>query len=200
MLKTFTGFRNANSQISASLTSNGKYAVSASEDSYVYVWRHEAESRPNRTKGVTVTQSYEFFHCQDVSVAIPWPGSSDKWALQECPAGGRNGTYTQYNEYHPTTPAGETNCSEGRSLESLRTNSPLNAHLSCASNGYFFDKISMTWPEEKLLSATAKNASLSVDFSNGLYQNRSAWGMVIVTAGLKGEIKIFQNFGTPLRI
>ncbi|GER56521.1 transducin/WD40 repeat-like superfamily protein [Striga asiatica] len=195
LVHKFKGFRNANSQISASLTSNGKYAVSASEDSYVYIWRHEAESQPNRTNGVTVTQSYEFFHCQDVSVAIPWPaGSSDKWALQDCPVGGQNGNYYHYNEYHPTTPAGETNCSEG--------NSTLNGHLSCASNGYFFDKISMTWPEEKLLSATAKNGSprVSVDFSNGLYQNRSAWGMVIVTAGLKGEIKTFQNFGTPLRI
>ncbi|CAA0818994.1 Transducin/WD40 repeat-like superfamily protein, partial [Striga hermonthica] len=206
LVHKFKGFHNTNSQISASLTSNGKYIISASEDSYVYVWRHEAESRPNRTKGVTVTQSYEFFHCQDVSMAIPWPGLSDKWGPQDSPAGGQNGNYHEcedvYNEYHPTTPVGETNCSEGPSLGSGEcTSSPLNGHLSSVTNG-LFDKVSVTWPEEKLILATAKNRSphVSVDISNGLYQNRYAWGMVIVTAGLKGEIRTFQNFGLPVRI
>lgn len=199
-----TGFHNTNSQISASLTSNGKYVVSASEDSYVYVWRHEGESRPNRSKGVKVTRSYELFHCQDVSAAIPWPGMSDTWSLQESCGGGPNVTNDRFealNEYHPTTPVGETNGSEGSPLPSGCSNSPLNGPLSSGANSYLFDRISVTWPEEKLLSAT-KNRSprVSVDFVNGFHQNRTAWGMVIVTAGLRGEIKTFQNFGLPFRI
>ncbi|GFP78596.1 protochlorophyllide reductase chloroplastic [Phtheirospermum japonicum] len=187
LVHKFKGFRNTNSQISASLTSNGKYTISASEDSNVYMWRHESETRPNRTKDVTVTQSYEFFHCQDVSVAIPWPGPNDKRVLQNTPPEGQDGNFDRFDDaftdYHPTTPVGKTN------------SPPCNGRLS---NGYLFDKISLTWPEEKLISAT-KNRSphVSVDFSNGFYQNRSAWGMVIVTAGLKGEIKTFQNFGLP---
>ncbi|KAL3645487.1 hypothetical protein CASFOL_010667 [Castilleja foliolosa] len=191
----FKGFRNTHSQISASLTSNGKYVVSASEDSYVYVWRHENESRPNRSKGVTVTRSYEFFHCQDVSVAIPWPGLS----------GGQNGNFDGFEELsmanHPTTPAEETSGSENSSVPSGCRNSPLNGTISNVTNGCLFDKISVTWPEEKLMLAT-KNRSprISVDFTNGFYQNRSAWGTVIVTAGLKGEIRTFQNFGLPVRI
>jgi hypothetical protein len=37
--------------------------------------------------------------------------------------------------------------------------------------------------------------------SNGNSGNVSAsWGMVIVTAGLRGEIRTFQNFGLPIRI
>ncbi|KAK6131559.1 hypothetical protein DH2020_034699 [Rehmannia glutinosa] len=201
----FKGFRNTNSQISASMTSNGKYVVSASEDSYVYVWRHENESRPNRSKGVTVTRSYELFHCQDVSVAIPWPGLADTWGLQGTCARGQNGTFDNFDDLstanHPTTPVEETNGSENSSLPSGCSNSPLNGTLSSVTNSYLFDKISVTWPEEKLLSAT-KNRSprVSVDFSNGIYQNRSAWGMVIVTAGLRGEIRTFQNFGLPVRI
>ncbi|KAI3466133.1 hypothetical protein Pfo_022796 [Paulownia fortunei] len=205
LVHKFKGFRNTNSQISASLTSNGKYAISASEDSYVYVWRHEGESRPNRSKGVTMTQSYELFHCQDVSVAIPWPGMSDTWDLQDTCAGGlQNGTVDHFEEvlteYHPTTPV-ETNGSEGSPLASGCSNSPLNGPLSSAANSYLFERISVTWPEEKLLSAT-KNRSprVSVDFSNGFHENRSAWGMVIVTAGLRGEIRTFQNFGLPVRI
>ncbi|XP_011098333.1 WD repeat-containing protein 44 isoform X1 [Sesamum indicum] len=205
LVHKFKGFRNANSQISASLTSNGKYVVSASEDSYVYVWRHEGESRPNRSKGVTVTRSYELFHCRDVSVAIPWPGISDTWGLQDTCAGRQNGALDRLedvlNAYHPTTPVEETNGSEGSPLASGCSNSPLNGTLSSATNSYLFDRISVTWPEEKLLSATkSRSPRVSVDFSNGFYQNRSAWGMVIVTAGLTGEIRTFQNFGLPVRI
>ncbi|KAG8386296.1 hypothetical protein BUALT_Bualt03G0134300 [Buddleja alternifolia] len=199
----FKGFRNTNSQISASLTSNGKYVVSASEDSYVYVWKHEAQSRPNRSKGVTVTQSYEHFHCQDVSMAVPWPGLSDTWTLQDTCSRVQNGAIDHFEEVsianHPTSPAEETNGSESSTLASGCTNSPLNGTLSSATNSYLFDRIAVTWPEEKLISAI-KNRSprVSVDFSNGLYQHKSsAWGMVIVTAGLRGEIRTFQNFGLP---
>lgn len=198
---SLTGFHNSNSQISASLTSNGKYVISASEDSNVYIWRHQNESRPNRSKGVKVSQSYEFFHCQDVSMAIPWPGISDPWCHQEPVDGGQNGNFNNFEaltEYHPTTPAEETNGSEDSSLASGCSNSPLNGPLSSRSNSYLFDRMSATWPEEKLVRAPKTHSpQVSVDFTNGLCQNKSARGLVIVTAGLRGEIRTFQNFGLP---
>ncbi|PIN22726.1 WD40 repeat-containing protein [Handroanthus impetiginosus] len=205
LVHKFKGFRNTNSQISASLTSNGKYVVSASEDSYVYVWRHEAESRPNRIKGVTVTQSYELFHCQDVSVAIPWPGMSDTWGLKDPCTIRQNSALDRIEDVltanHPTTPVEETNDSEGSPLASGCSNSPLNGTLNSTTNSYLFNRFSVTWPEEKLLSATTnRSPCVSVDFSNGFYENHSAWGMVIVTAGLRGEIRTYQNFGLPFRI
>uniref|UniRef100_A0A5B7B2U2 Putative WD repeat-containing protein 44 n=1 Tax=Davidia involucrata TaxID=16924 RepID=A0A5B7B2U2_DAVIN len=188
LVHKFKGFRNTNSQISASLTANGKYVVCASEDSYVYVWKHEGDSRPSRSKGITVTRSYEHFHCQDVSAAIPWLGMCDD--LDEVSTAN-----------HPPTPVEEMNGSESSPLASGCTSSPLHGTISSATNSYFFDRISATWPEEKLLLAT-KNRSphSSVDFSSGMNQSRSAWGMVIVTAGLRGEIRTFQNFGLPVRI
>lgn len=197
-----TGFRNTNSQISASLTANGKYVVSASEDSHVYIWKHEAESRPSRSKGVTITHSYEHFHCQDVSVAIPWPGIGDSWCLQdEVQTGLGNGLDEVSTANHPPTPVEEATGNEGSWSASGCTNSPLHGTISSASNNYFFDRISATWPEEKLLLATRnRSPRVSVDFSNGVSQNMSAWGMVIVTAGLRGEIRTFQNFGLPIRI
>ncbi|KAI3753775.1 hypothetical protein L2E82_25837 [Cichorium intybus] len=201
LVHKFKGFRNANSQISAYLASNGRYVVSASEDSHVYVWRHEGDSRASRTKGVTVTQSYEHFHCQDVSMAIPWPGMSDTcWGFEnnfsgdqedEAVAAVGSATATA-NHHNPPTPE---NGSHG---------SPVNGTITSATNGYFFDRISATWPEEKLVLATknrGQSPRTSVDFSNGVGQGgKSAWGMVIVTAGLRGEIRTFQNFGTPVRI
>ncbi|KAL8505921.1 hypothetical protein ACS0TY_016953 [Phlomoides rotata] len=203
LVHKFKGFHNSNSQISASLTSNGKYVVCASEDSNVYLWRHENESRPNRSKGVTVSQSYELFHCQDVSMAIPWPGISDPWCHQDTGDGEQNGSFNHFEaltEYHPTTPAEETNGSDSSSLPSGCSNSPLNGPLSSRANSYLFDRMSATWPEEKLVSATkACSPQVSVDFTNGFSQNKSARGLVIVTAGLRGEIKTFQNFGLPFR-
>ncbi|XP_074311076.1 uncharacterized protein LOC141646961 [Silene latifolia] len=207
LVHKFKGFRNTNSQISASLAANGKYVVCASEDSHVYVWKHEADSRPSRSKGITVTRSYEHFHCQDVSVAIPWPGTG---------AGESSGPHDPFSEElirprdrldelptanNPPTPVDEFNGNDSSPSGSGCSNSPFRGSLSNAPHGYIFDRISATWPEEKLILAT-KNRSprVSLDFSNGLLQNRAAWGMVIVTAGLRGEIRTFQNFGLPVRI
>ncbi|KAL2472835.1 Transducin/WD40 repeat-like superfamily protein [Forsythia ovata] len=201
LVHKFKGFHNTNSQISASISDNGRYVICASDDSSVYIWRHEGESRPNRNKGVTVTQSYEHFHCQDVSVAIPWPGISDTWGFQDTCSGGQNGHFDEVStDNHPPTPVEDTNGNESSPLGSRCSGSPVNRTISSVTNSCLFDRIA-TWPEERLLSA-CKNRSprVSVDFSNGLIQNRSAWGMVIVTAGLRGEIRTFQNFGLPVRI
>ncbi|CAI9773489.1 unnamed protein product [Fraxinus pennsylvanica] len=201
LVHKFKGFHNTNSQISASITANGRYVVCASDDSSVYIWKHEGESQPNRNKGVTVTQSFEHFHCQDVSVAIPWPGIADTWGFRDTCSGGQNGHFDEVStDNHPLMPVEETNGNESSPLGSRGSGSPLNGIISSATNSCLFDRI-VTWPEEKLLS-DCKNRSprVGVDFSNGLIQNGSAWGMVIVTAGLRGKIRTFQNFGLPVRI
>ncbi|OVA00546.1 WD40 repeat [Macleaya cordata] len=204
----FKGFRNTSSQISASLTANGKYVVCASENSSVYVWKHEGESWPSRTKGVTVTQSYEHFHCQDVSVAIPWPGLVSTKGTQDENSGPLTGLSSRHNgvsgnKHSSPSLVEETNNKQHEGTPSLYgyTNSPLHGTIASVSNSYFFDKFSATWPEEKLLPAIKnRSPNISLDLSNGVKQGRSAWGMVIVTAGLRGEIKTFQNFGFPVRI
>ncbi|KAJ6417216.1 hypothetical protein OIU84_003012 [Salix udensis] len=180
LVHKFKGFRNTNSQISASLTANGKYVVSASEDSYVYVWKHEADSRLSRSKGVTITRSYEHFLCQDVSVAIPWPGMGDTWGLQDTLSGEQNGLDNHLDEVsvvnHPPTPVEEASNEGSQSLSGC-TNSPMNGIISSATNGYFFDRISATWPEERLELATrTRSPHASVDIINGLSQNVSAYG------------------------
>ncbi|CAL0326570.1 unnamed protein product [Lupinus luteus] len=206
LVHKFKGFRNATSPISASLAASGKYIVSASEDSHVYIWKNEADCRPNRSKGVTVTHSYEHFHCKDVSVAIPWPGTGDTWDMHATLSGEQSEFDHNADEAssanHPPTPVEENFGTEGSRSVSAYNNSPCHGTIASATNSYFFDRISATWPEEKLLLAARNRSSprVSVDFSNGVSQNMSAWGMVIVTAGHRGEIKTFQNFGLPLRI
>ncbi|KAJ9568015.1 hypothetical protein OSB04_003981 [Centaurea solstitialis] len=193
LVHKFKGFRNTNRQISASVTANGRYVVCASEDSQVYVWKHEGDSRPSQNKGVTVTRSYEHFHCQDVSVAIPWPGMTDD-AFHDRRSGDHSDDVSAAN--HPTTPEDEMN--SGSFPITTTSNNPFHGIISSASNGYFFDRFSATWPEEKLVSATKSHSQqMSSEFMNGVGPIKSAWGMVIVTAGLRGEIRTFQNFGLP---
>ncbi|XP_047333718.1 WD repeat-containing protein 44-like [Impatiens glandulifera] len=194
LVHKFRGFRNTNSQISACLAANGKHIVCASEDSQVYIWKHKEVTRSNNKAkgGVTMTQSYEHFHCQDVTVAIPWPGMSDPWGfidLDDPPLAN-----------HPPTPVEDLNFGKQNPLlesECQNSSPPLNRIISRSSNKYLFDRISATWPEEKLVLNT-KNLGPhgKLEFSDGSNRSRSsAWGMVIVTAGLDGEIRTFQNFG-----
>ncbi|GLU23421.1 hypothetical protein SLE2022_394250 [Rubroshorea leprosula] len=197
LVHKFKGFRNTNSQISGSLTANGKYVVSASEDSHVYIWKHEAESRASRSKGVTTTHSYEHFHCKDVSVAIPWPGMGDGWGIHDTNSNNLDEVSTAN---HPPTPVEEFSGNDSLTASGC-SSSPLHGTIASATNSYFFDRITATWPEEKLLVATrSRSPRTSVDFSGELNPNMSAWGMVIVTASLRGEIRTFQNFGLPVRI
>ncbi|CAL0328894.1 unnamed protein product [Lupinus luteus] len=199
LVHKFKGFGNANSQISASLTANGRYVVSASEDSYVYIWTNESHCRPKRSKSVTVTSSYEHFHCKYVSVAIPWPGIDDAWEIQGTFCGDKMEVDDNLDEVSsanlPPTPVEENFGAKDFQSAMGCKNSPLQGTIANASSKYFFDRISTTWSEGKFPDA-ATNRSPRVRMS----QNMSAWGMVIVTAGLRGEIRTFQNFGLPLGI
>ncbi|OVA13209.1 WD40 repeat [Macleaya cordata] len=176
LVHKFKGFRNTSSQISASLTANGKYVVCASGDSNVYMWKHEADSRPSRSRSVTVTHSYEHFHCQDVSVAIPWPGFCGTEGIPDSYSGELNVLVGKHSPLHLE----ETNRNDESSPAINRcTSSPLPSTISSSNNSYFFDRFSVTWPEEKLIPATRNRSPHgSVDFSNWVKQVRSsAWGM-----------------------
>ncbi|MQL78242.1 hypothetical protein Taro_010670, partial [Colocasia esculenta] len=195
-------FQNTSSQISASLTPDGKYVVCASEDSYVFVWRYDASSRPSRSKGaVAITQSYEHFHCQDVSVAVAWPGTSPTMKFPS----------HRGHQFEESTTDSRLLCfdeeANGHGISLLpryyHINSPRQRTFPNANSIHFCDRVSATWPEEKLLTTAKKQSPGSgVDLSNGLIQTegRPAWGMVIVTAGRGGEIRIYQNFGCPFRV
>ncbi|KAG2652608.1 hypothetical protein PVAP13_1NG367500 [Panicum virgatum] len=77
LVHRFKGFRNTSSQISACLAGNGRYIISASEDSHVYMWRNNDDFEPSRKKGtVSVTNTHEHFHCKSVTVAVTWPFQS----------------------------------------------------------------------------------------------------------------------------
>lgn len=95
--------------------------------------------------------------------------------------------------------------------------SPGNPDNLNSSHIFFSDSLSKgsaTWPEEKL-PPTRKQNRLNIASSHydilkthlgNTIQGQSgasaavAWGLVIVTAGRGGEIRLFQNYGLPVRI
>ncbi|CAL1362023.1 unnamed protein product [Linum trigynum] len=204
LVHKFKGFRNTNSHFTASLTSNAKFVVSASEGSNVYIWKHEANWRLTRDKVVTVTQSYEHFRCQDVSAAIPWLGTSCTGAVPETCSGFRYGQDNHLDEVsitnHPLIPFQEVLTGDLSPSLSGCTNRPHNQIISGPASGRIYERISATCPQEKLnLDAGTRRpqttSHVTDEFTN---QRMSAYGMVIVTAGLRGQINAYQNFGLPV--
>ena len=185
---SFLGFRNRSSQISACVTTNGKYVICASEDSHVYVWNYDDDSRPSRSKAiVAVTESYEHFHCRDVTAAVPWPNTI---------MGGKLGMRCN-------GPDGVSNA-HSQMLEEAdgHQHSPLPAYRYIDTNtANYGDKVSATWPEELMAASKQRLHGNGEIFSGGMPgQSRAAWGLVIVTAHRRGEIRTFQNFGFSVRV
>ncbi|NP_001345786.1 uncharacterized protein LOC100193671 [Zea mays] len=180
----FKGLRNTSSQISASVAPNGKYIICASEDSHVYVWRHDNSSHPSRNRiTVDVTNSYEHFHCHGVTVAVTWPGAEARGSF-----GSRSSRHSDSD--------GAVNSGRDIPAENSQHNS------DAGTSRHPGDRASTSWPDEKLPSAKSSPGHCSSDLCIGAMdvQRRSAWGLVIVTAGRGGEIRVFQNFGFPVQV
>ncbi|KAF8042400.1 hypothetical protein BT93_A0893 [Corymbia citriodora subsp. variegata] len=232
------GFRNTSSQIAASFTQDGKYVISASEDSQVYVWKRETPRNSNaaKAKAVITTKSYEHFPCRDVSVAIPWPGTirgdpptmpnhskrhSKRSTSIQPPAS--NGSPTQ--EDHGPLQGNSKRLmlpplpKKANPMERASTPPEEDlAQLSCLDMGigsgigesFNSDSSLARYGESPSITVAPNSSSASLssswswfDSSNSNGANArqaTAWGMVIVTAGLRGEIRAYQNFGLPRRV
>ncbi|GFP90148.1 WD repeat-containing protein 44 [Phtheirospermum japonicum] len=223
LVQKYRGFRNTGSQISASFTPDGKHVISASEDSQVYIWKVEESKNPNGTKKksrITV-QSHEHFQCKDVSVAIPWPGTT----RNEPP------TVEIHSKRHskrltapPLDDDNNNNSTAGLSsrkhLPPLpKKNNGLDQNASCADedfaqsapidpgigvgDSFGSSSASIRYGDSPSISASGSTSS-RFDNGGGAHGGQTvqatAWGVVIVTASLEGEIRVYQNFGLPLKV
>ncbi|CAH8342479.1 unnamed protein product [Eruca vesicaria subsp. sativa] len=172
----YKGSRNAGNQISASFTRDGKHIISACDDSSVYVWNcvaHDPEPPPS-PGFFSHTKRIKIRSFEkfsaDVSVAIPWCGFSSS--------------------------------SSGGSEE-------LSPSLFSLGREYVLDspKGSATWPEEKLASSFSPVKAIRRSHYRFLRSScrRTAeashlWGLVIVTGGWDGRIRLFHNYGLPVPV
>ncbi|KAM3287831.1 hypothetical protein P3S67_021261 [Capsicum chacoense] len=220
MTHKFRGFRNTSSQISATFSQDGKYIVSASEDSQVYIWkREEPKSANGKSKSAANVQSYEHFSCKDVSVAIPWPGS----IKNQPPLADQINSKRDSKRSPPPDP---TNGSPTREQNSADANGKRNLPPLSAKKTIAVEKIQTCQDEDSAQdSPTDPGVGASESFSSSFgtirdgdspsmyFSSRfdgsnnqgnniiqaTAWGMVIVTASSGGDIRVYQNFGMPLK-
>ncbi|KAK8480089.1 hypothetical protein V6N12_063943 [Hibiscus sabdariffa] len=187
----FKGIKNTNSQIAASFTSDGNFVVSASEDSQVFVWRCEEPKNTGTGKRTVVTsRGHEYFPCKDVSLAIPWPGTlksevelGDSLSMPRCSTAS---TPANFNSSTSSRSASSMRYSDATSLSSSFTRTSGSTRYSAS-------------PSPSIYSSTGSSSWSWVN-GGGNGQQAAAWGLVIVTASLGGEIRIYQNFGLPRRV
>ncbi|KAJ8532945.1 hypothetical protein K7X08_015834 [Anisodus acutangulus] len=233
MIYKFRGFRNTSSQIAASFSSDGKYIISASEDSHVYIWKREEPKSPSGKPRTSISvQAHERFQCKDVSVAIPWPGSvkneaplvemhskrhSKRFLPPQYPTVGsptkENSDLANSKRHLPPLNVARNKSNALERVQSSREEEDL-AQLSRTDSGtgpsesFASGSSSTRFGDSPSISASSSSrsqswsSSWSQDGSNSHGSNviqATAWGMVIVTATLGGEIKVYQNFGLPLK-
>ncbi|KAL6503185.1 hypothetical protein OROHE_023814 [Orobanche hederae] len=232
LIQKYRGFRNTSSQISASFSPDGKHVISASEDSQVYIWKVEESNNPSggRRKTRITVQAHEHFPCKDVSIAVPWPGST----RNEPPAVEIHSKRHSKRSTAPPTLEDNNNhnnntagLSSRRHLPPLpKKNNGLDRNASCAdedfaqsgridpgigvSDSFDSSSASIRYGDSPSISASAASPSQTWSSSRSLFDNgwghggqtvqATAWGLVIVTASLEGEIRVYQNFGLPLKV
>nr|XP_018678839.1 PREDICTED: WD repeat-containing protein 44-like [Musa acuminata subsp. malaccensis]XP_018678840.1 PREDICTED: WD repeat-containing protein 44-like [Musa acuminata subsp. malaccensis] len=195
----FKGSQKSGSQIFASFTADGQHIISAGEDSNVYMWSYASHAAPSSKHGKSTWCSERFFS-SDATIAIPWYGlQSEKSAV---PATSEV-LHSRKDVFRDK--AAVTSCSSDRHVEDLCGNDTfyLSPSRSFSLSHEFLEclpKGSATWPEEKLPSSFASSTldKSHYKFLRTSCQNTShAWGQVIVTAGVDGWIRSYQNYGLP---
>lgn len=174
--------------------------ICASEDSNVYIWRYDEDPQPGRTRTIaTVTQSYEYFHCQGVTLAVPWPCSGMGRAV----AIHSNEQKYLSEETQANLPLKDkaNRCYLSPAPAYLKTNQQQNNSIPSSKSNHFCDRGSATWSEE-LMANKQSPQNYSDLFIGGcmLAQSTSSRGLVIVTASRCGEIRIFQNIDFQCRL
>lgn len=168
------GSRNAGNQISASFTADGKHIVSACDDSSVYVWNCVGHDPEQPSPGF-------FSHTKRLKIRSFEKFSADvSVAIPWC----------------GFTPV-------------LSSGSELSPSLFSLGREYVLDspKGSATWPEEKLASSFSPVKAIRRSHYKFLRsscrrtsESSHLWGLVIVTGGWDGRIKLFHNYGLPVPV
>lgn len=225
VIHKFKGFRNTCSQLSASYSQDGKYIICASEDSQVYLWKNDF----HRTRSTLTTQSHEHFHCKDVSAAVPWHGHvrgepppvqihskrhSKRISTSSQPSSTISSpTKEETSATGPTTsnrnkksglpPMPKKAATKSQIQPEEEAGPELGSSESFRSSMNSSEQHSSRFGESPSINTSSRLSSWSWFDSGGHGPQTiqpTAWGMVIVTATVHGEIRSYQNFGLPRRI
>ncbi|KAI3830290.1 hypothetical protein L1987_04428 [Smallanthus sonchifolius] len=177
VVEKLIGYKNTSSQFSAQYSADGKYVICASEDSQVYIWKHEKPKNSGgaKLKYVTTT-SYEHFPCTEVTFAVPWHGSNKQQGLDNEPQAKCD------SKRSAPLPVDDKKSSQLPPVPKKGTEKGTNEDSEQPSN-----------------TDTSVDDGAAAAATNNNVQS-TAWGLVIMTAGLGGEIKVYQNVGLPIKV
>ncbi|KAJ0780202.1 putative transcription factor WD40-like family [Helianthus annuus] len=216
LVQKYKGYKNINSQFSADFSPDGKYIISASEDSQVYVWRHE---EPKAKHKHPIIKSYEHFPCKEVSVTAPWPGISKleqpfvamhskkhaKKSLTTLPPLGADDSGQSKRSASPLPPIPKKSNPSTDNAEDTDHQAHADSSVgpcesfSSAATGSSGRLDEMASPSPSTMSSPGWGSNHGSSHGHKTIQ-ATAWGFVIVTAGLGGEITVFQNVGLPFKV
>ncbi|KAE9447800.1 hypothetical protein C3L33_20303, partial [Rhododendron williamsianum] len=197
---------------------------------YIWKREEPRNGSAGKSKGTITTQSHEHFQCRDVSVAIPWPGSIRNEPpiveIQSKRHSKRSNPHPPSTIGSPTKEENTAGANSKRQLPPLpKKNSILERSISCQDEdlaqvsrtdsgigigeSFASGSSSIRYGDSPSISASGSSHSQSWSSSWSLFDGNShgghtvqatAWGVVIVTAGLGGEIRAYQNLGLPVKV
>ncbi|CAN7062282.1 unnamed protein product [Brassica rapa subsp. trilocularis] len=228
VIHKFKGFRNTSSQISASYSQDGKYIICASEDSQVYMWKRDSHRTSSETgrRSSNTTQSHEHFECKNVSAAVPWHGhvrgEPPPVQMHSKRHSKRISTSSQPSSAVSSPTREETSATTAAPIRHKKPGLPpipkritpqqqpeeevggeVGSSESFGSSMNGSEQQSSRFGESPSINTSSRLSSWSWFDSGGHGPQTirpTAWGMVIVTATVNGEIRSYQNFGLPRRV
>ncbi|KAG6485449.1 WD repeat-containing protein 44-like [Zingiber officinale] len=182
-----------------------------------------------RKKAWTTTRSHEYFYCKDVSVAIPWPNAGSNCFPRSFPPFSQRFNQQEFlrytdsqrsttslddifhndrSHYPPLPPLPKKSLIEQAQSEEFRKLSYSGGDIGSDSFASGSASMRRCGPVPSSMSEPRNLSSFSSwGWYNGGGGTRTsssdpsnAWGLIVVTAGLSGNIRIYQNFGMPVRL
>ncbi|KAL1539512.1 WD repeat-containing protein 44-like isoform X1 [Salvia divinorum] len=207
LIQKFRGSRNTCSQSAASFSPDGRHVISASEDSQVYIWKVAESKNPKKSK-LTV-KAYEHFHSKDVTVAVAWPGSTTNeppsveiHSKRHSKFSVDNVVGTSKRRNLPPLPKKNVSSEEIPNCEDDDHSPPIDPGIGVINTSKSLSSYHESPSPVSALAATRSQSLSSHSFCHigGQTVQATAWGMVIVTASVEGEIRVYQNFGLPRKV
>ncbi|GFZ10993.1 transducin/WD40 repeat-like superfamily protein [Actinidia rufa] len=197
---------------------------------YIWKREEPRNSSTGKSKGMITTNAHEHFQCREVSVAIPWPGSIRNEPpvieIHSKRHSKRSNPHPPSNSGSPTQEDSVAVSNSKRQLPPLpKKNGALERSISCheedlaqvshtdsgigIGESFTSGSSSIRYGDSPSISNSSSSPSQSWSSSWSMFEGSSqgghtvqatAWGVVIVTASLGGEIRAYQNFGLPVKV
>ncbi|XP_051149318.1 uncharacterized protein LOC127264026 [Andrographis paniculata] len=179
-------------------------------------------------KNRVTVQAHEHFHCKDVALAVPWPGaairnepplmvdlSSKRHSRRiATPPSPTHDPDRKQNSLLPPLPLPLPLPLPGRKASSVTADQddlgqsgrmdPAGIGVASSSSSSFDgSSMPMSLGESPSFisggSSRFENGNGNGNGNWGMVQ-ATAWGMAMVTASVEGEMRVYQNFGLPLKV